>query len=84
MGGHVVIFNQYYFVPEPGDVDGSVEAILDVLETYDNTDVPLSIVHYGVGDTTPSDVEMASVFNGMYSPFAVIYQWIMTRAYVCT
>nr|CAD7430980.1 unnamed protein product [Timema monikensis] len=33
-----------------GDVDGSVEAILDVLETYDcNADCTLNLIHYGVG-----------------------------------
>lgn len=47
-----------------GDVDGSVEAILDVLDTYHNPDVPLQVVHYGVGDTTPNDLELASLFKG--------------------
>lgn len=54
-----------------GDVDGSVEAILDVLETYDSTDVPLSIVHYGVGDTSQGDLDMASLFGAIIYCFNV-------------
>lgn len=55
-----------------GDVHGSVEAILDVLETYhDNDKVRLDIVHYGVGDVTANDLEMAKLFNGIVYAFSV-------------
>ncbi|XP_034249343.1 translation initiation factor IF-2, mitochondrial isoform X2 [Thrips palmi] len=54
-----------------GDVDGSVEAILDVLDTYHNPDVPLQVVHYGVGDTTPNDLELASLFKATIYCFNV-------------
>lgn len=55
-----------------GDVHGSVEAILDVLETYhDNDRVRLDIVHYGVGDVTANDLEMAKLFNGVIYAFSV-------------
>ena len=48
-----------------GDVDGSVEAILDVLETYDGSAAcKLDLVHYGVGAVTESDVELADAFEG--------------------
>lgn len=48
-----------------GDVVGSVEAILDVFNTYGSDDkCQLSIVHYGVGAVTESDLEMADAFNG--------------------
>ncbi|KAH9630044.1 hypothetical protein HF086_008014 [Spodoptera exigua] len=41
-----------------GDVDGSVEAILDILETYDEHErVKLDLVHFGVGPVTPNDLE---------------------------
>jgi translation initiation factor IF-2 len=48
-----------------GDVDGSLEAILDVLETYDSKQCRLDIIHYGVGALTESDVNLAEPFNGM-------------------
>lgn len=46
------------------DVNGSVEAILDVLETYPNDREPLKldIVHYGVGPVTQSEIELAALF----------------------
>ncbi|XP_060805283.1 translation initiation factor IF-2, mitochondrial [Amyelois transitella] len=55
-----------------GDVDGSVEAILDILETYDEHErVRLELVHYGVGPVTPSDVEIAEPFNAVIYAFNV-------------
>lgn len=55
-----------------GDVHGSVEAILDVLETYDGNDkVRLDIVHYGVGDITEGDIELAKTFNAIIYAFSV-------------
>lgn len=48
-----------------GDVGGSVEAILDVLDTYsDEQRCRLNLIHYGVGNVTENDVELAEVFNG--------------------
>ncbi|XP_046971293.1 translation initiation factor IF-2, mitochondrial [Vanessa cardui] len=55
-----------------GDVDGSVEAILDILETYDDHDrVRLELVSYGVGQVTPNDVEVAQAFNAIIYAFNV-------------
>ncbi|XP_041969846.1 translation initiation factor IF-2, mitochondrial isoform X2 [Aricia agestis] len=55
-----------------GDVDGSVEAILDILETYDEHDrVRLDIVHFGVGQLTPNDLEIAQAFNAVIYAFNV-------------
>ncbi|XP_045537975.1 translation initiation factor IF-2, mitochondrial [Papilio machaon] len=55
-----------------GDVDGSVEAILDILETYDEHDrVRLDLVHYGVGHVTPNDIEIAKAFNAVIYAFNV-------------
>lgn len=54
-----------------GDVHGSVEAILDVLDTYDRSDIcKLDVVHYGVGDVTEGDLELASVFNAIVYAFS--------------
>ncbi|XP_032593334.1 translation initiation factor IF-2, mitochondrial isoform X2 [Drosophila grimshawi] len=55
-----------------GDVHGSVEAILDVLETYNSNDrCRLDIVHYGVGNVTDGDLELAKAFNAIIYAFAV-------------
>ncbi|XP_043214904.1 translation initiation factor IF-2, mitochondrial-like isoform X1 [Amphibalanus amphitrite] len=54
-----------------GDVDGSVEAILDVLDTYHESDVRLDLVHYGVGNVTESDVSIAKMFNAVVYGFNV-------------
>lgn len=47
-----------------GDVDGSVEAILDALDTYTSTKCRLDMLHYGIGNVTLNDVELAASFNG--------------------
>lgn len=55
-----------------GDVHGSVEAILDVLDTYDNTDkCHLNMVHYGVGEIAEGDIELAKVFNSIIYAFNI-------------
>lgn len=48
-----------------GDVDGSVEAILDMLDTYSGSVCKLELVHYGVGSVNLSDVELADAFKGL-------------------
>lgn len=54
------------------DVHGSVEAILDVLESYDSNDkCRLSIVHYGVGEITDGDLELSKVFNAIIYAFSI-------------
>lgn len=47
-----------------GDVDGSVEALLDTFDTYHGTECHLDLISYGVGPVTPTDVNMASMFSG--------------------
>lgn len=55
-----------------GDVHGSVEAILDVLDTYDYNDrCRMSIVHYGVGEITEGDIELAKIFNSVIYAFSI-------------
>ncbi|XP_071453637.1 translation initiation factor IF-2, mitochondrial [Hetaerina americana] len=57
-----------------GDVNGSVEAILDVLGTYEaelNCDCQLDIVHYGVGEVIESDVELAEAFQAYIYGFNI-------------
>lgn len=54
------------------DVHGSVEAILDVLDTYDATDMcRLNIVHYGVGAITDGDTDLAKTFNAIIYGFSI-------------
>lgn len=53
------------------DVDGSLEALLQLLDTYDKDNkqfVKLDIMHYGVGPITENDYTLASSF-----PNSVIY-----------
>ncbi|KAL1402781.1 hypothetical protein pipiens_005920 [Culex pipiens pipiens] len=55
-----------------GDVHGSVEAILDVLDTYDDSEhCRLNVVHYAVGDVSQSDLELAKMFNAIIYAFSV-------------
>ena len=50
-----------YFI---GDVDGTVEAILDMFDSYHSDLCRLHLLSYGVGDITDHDIEMAEAFNG--------------------
>ncbi|XP_013370069.1 PREDICTED: translation initiation factor IF-2, mitochondrial isoform X2 [Chinchilla lanigera] len=55
-----------------GDVDGSVEAILDILETYDAShECELELVHFGVGDISENDITFAETFDGIIYGFNV-------------
>ncbi|XP_055373624.1 translation initiation factor IF-2, mitochondrial isoform X2 [Condylostylus longicornis] len=55
-----------------GDVHGSVEALLDVIETYHSNDkCRLDVVHYGVGDVNETDIEFASTFKAIIYAFSV-------------
>lgn len=54
------------------DVHGSLEAILDVIDTYDCSDkCRLSVVHYGVGPITNGDIELAKTFNAVIYGFSI-------------
>lgn len=55
-----------------GDVDGSVEAILDIMDTYDAShECELELVHFGVGDINENDVNFAETFDGVIYGFNV-------------
>ncbi|NWU41273.1 IF2M factor, partial [Hylia prasina] len=55
-----------------GDVDGSVEAILNILDTYDCEDkCKLDIVYFGMGDISENDINLAEAFNGVIFGFGV-------------
>lgn len=47
-----------------GDVNGSVEAILNTLVTYSSQRCRLDLIHHGIGEVTLNDVETAQLFNG--------------------
>ncbi|XP_064623673.1 translation initiation factor IF-2, mitochondrial-like [Lineus longissimus] len=54
-----------------GDVDGSVEAILDTLDSYQSSKCRLDIISYGVGNVTENDIDLAASFNGIVYGFNV-------------
>ncbi|XP_055979975.1 translation initiation factor IF-2, mitochondrial [Sorex fumeus] len=55
-----------------GDVDGSVEAILDIMDTYDAShECELELVHFGLGDISENDVNLAETFHGVIYGFNV-------------
>ncbi|XP_036426469.1 translation initiation factor IF-2, mitochondrial isoform X3 [Colossoma macropomum] len=55
-----------------GDVEGSVEAILNILESYDaDEQCQLNIVHFGVGDISENDINLAEAFSGTIYSFNV-------------
>ncbi|XP_050437439.1 translation initiation factor IF-2, mitochondrial isoform X2 [Adelges cooleyi] len=54
-----------------GDVIGSVEAILDVLDTYESDLCMLDIVHYGIGNVSVNDIQNADTFKAIIYAFNV-------------
>nr|XP_033194985.1 translation initiation factor IF-2, mitochondrial [Bombus vancouverensis nearcticus] len=55
-----------------GDVAGSVEALLDIFDSYKCDKIcKLNIVHYGVGSITSSDIELAGTFKAIIYGFNV-------------
>ncbi|KAK6300201.1 hypothetical protein J4Q44_G00282990 [Coregonus suidteri] len=55
-----------------GDVDGSVEAILNILESYDAHDqCQMEVVHFGIGDVSENDLNLAETFSGTIYGFNV-------------
>ncbi|XP_004403709.1 PREDICTED: translation initiation factor IF-2, mitochondrial [Odobenus rosmarus divergens] len=55
-----------------GDVDGSVEAIVNIMDTYDAShECKLELVHFGVGDVSENDINLAETFRGVIYGFNV-------------
>ncbi|XOD68029.1 MAG: translation initiation factor IF-2 [Flavobacteriales bacterium Tduv] len=54
-----------------GDVDGSVEALLDALQKLSTESIMVNIIHKGVGQITESDVLLAGASDGIIIGFNV-------------
>lgn len=54
-----------------GDVSGSIEAIVDSLDSIGNEEVHVNVVDFGVGDISESDVQMAAAAQGAILGFNV-------------
>uniref|UniRef100_A0A8B9GZ24 Translation initiation factor IF-2, mitochondrial n=1 Tax=Astyanax mexicanus TaxID=7994 RepID=A0A8B9GZ24_ASTMX len=55
-----------------GDVEGSVEAILNILDSYNAEEqCQMEIVYFGVGDISENDVNLAEAFSGIIYGFNV-------------
>ncbi|XP_054856714.1 translation initiation factor IF-2, mitochondrial isoform X2 [Eublepharis macularius] len=55
-----------------GDVDGSVEAILNILDTYDaDEECELDVLNFGIGDISENDLNLAETFQGVVYGFNV-------------
>ncbi|XP_030886869.1 translation initiation factor IF-2, mitochondrial isoform X2 [Leptonychotes weddellii] len=67
--GKIVLYNSYL---DMSDVDGSVEAIVNIMDTYDAShECKLELVHFGVGDVSENDVNLAETFRGVIYGFNV-------------
>lgn len=51
------------------DVNGSLEAILNCLDTYEEDDVLLDILDFGVGGVSENDIVLAKQFKGIIYAF---------------
>lgn len=50
-------------------MDGSVDAILNILDSYDaQQQCQLEVVHFGIGDVSENDINMAATFAGNHTP----------------
>ncbi|XP_049818285.1 translation initiation factor IF-2, mitochondrial isoform X2 [Aethina tumida] len=54
-----------------GDVDGTLEALLDTLDTYHSEDCKMEVIHYGVGSVTQNEIELAQTFKSIIYAFNV-------------
>ncbi|XP_075996718.1 translation initiation factor IF-2, mitochondrial [Genypterus blacodes] len=55
-----------------GDVDGSVEAILNIVDSYDaHEQCHMDVVHFGIGNISENDIIMAETFSGSIYGFNV-------------
>jgi len=52
-----------------GDTIGSVESLVSVLKSLDQSKASLSIVLTGVGDVTDGDLKIAQSINGNVLPY---------------
>ncbi|KAK3721613.1 hypothetical protein QZH41_008289 [Actinostola sp. cb2023] len=54
-----------------GDVDGSVEAVVDAIKTYKSDKIKLSVLHADVGSVSEYDIKKAHSFKGVVLGFNI-------------
>ena len=55
-----------FFVYCVGDVDGSIEAINDALQTYNSRKISLNVLCAEVGAVSENDIKLADTFKGKF------------------
>ena len=55
-----------YFLYCVGDVDGSIEAINDALQTYNSRIISLNVLCAEVGAVSENDIKLADTFKGKF------------------
>lgn len=55
-----------YFLSCVGDVDGSIEAINDALQTYNSRKISLNVLCAEVGAVSENDIKLADTFKGKF------------------
>ena len=55
-----------FFLYSVGDVDGSIEAINDALQTYNSRKISLNVLCAEVGAVSENDIKLADTFKGKF------------------
>lgn len=65
------------------DVEGSLEALVDIIETYNSPLCKLDVVHFDVGAVSKNDIELAESFDGMFGIINLFFFYIIREYFPC-